>query len=406
MNSEALKSEENNEENNIQGLQEDLMSARKELSILYDVSNAMRTTLELNHILYIILTGVTSHAGLGFNRAILFLANKKERILEGKMVIGPESGEDANKIWKSIEAENKDMDDLISVYQSSKQAIESRFNQEIKKLKIPLNMETGGLLASAYFQGKPLNIHSNEISKYASDPLLSVFKTNELVIMPLKAKDKVNGIIIADNLFTRKPITENDLKIFMMLANQAGLAIENSQLYELVVHKSHTDSLTSLWNHGFFQDTLVLEIEKARQNNAHVGIVIIDVDNFKKLNDTWGHQNGDVVLTELAKILKDSSRENDYMCRYGGEEFSIILTQTNREQAYFIAERLRERIAQYNFPKFSSENFLKLTVSVGVAAFPEDAHTKEDLVMKADRAMYTAKFIGKNKTCVPEPENP
>jgi len=88
-------------------LQKDLNRTRKELSILYDISTAMRTTLELDHILYIILTGVTAHAGLGFNRAVLFLVNKKDRVLEGMMMIGPESGEDADKIWKSIERENK-----------------------------------------------------------------------------------------------------------------------------------------------------------------------------------------------------------------------------------------------------------------------------------------------------------
>src|SRR3989338_9967812 len=123
-----------------------LNRARKELSILYDASNAMRTTLELNHILYIILTGVTAHTGLGFNRAILFLMNKKERVLEGKMVIGPESGEEAKKIWKYIEQENHDLEDLISVHKSA-ESHPSALNKEIQNLRIPLN-EDGGLLAA------------------------------------------------------------------------------------------------------------------------------------------------------------------------------------------------------------------------------------------------------------------
>jgi len=379
--------------------QEQLERARQELAILYDISNAMRTTLELNHILYIILTSVTAHAGLGFNRAILFLVNKKERVLEGKMVIGPESGEDAAKIWKHIESENQDLEDLIAAYKISENT-DSPLNQQIQQLKIPLNAEGGGLLASAYFKGLPLHIQKETISQYAQDPLLKVFQTNELVIMPLKAKDKVNGLIIADNLFTQKPITKDDLKIFMMLANQAGLAIENSQLYEMVVHKSHTDSLTNLWNHGFFQDTLIKEIEKAKGLNGHLSLAIIDIDDFKKFNDTWGHQNGDSVLTELAKILKDFSREIDYVCRYGGEEFSIVLAETNRERAFIIAERIREQIAQHHFPVRSCDRPVKLTVSIGIAEFPADAHSKEELILKADKAMYTAKFIGKNKTCL------
>ena len=100
------------------------------------------------------------------------------------------------------------------------------------------------------------------------DPLLQVFQTNELVIMPLKVKNQVNGLIIADNLYTQKLITEDDLKIFSMLANQAGLAIENSRLYEMTKHKSHTDALTGLWNHGFFQNKLSDEVDKSIKNTS------------------------------------------------------------------------------------------------------------------------------------------
>lgn len=383
-------------------LQEQLDRANRELSILYDISNAMRTTLELNPILFIILTGVTAHTGLGFNRAILFLVNKKERCLECKMVIGPDSGEQADKIWKFIKSANQDMEDLIASDKVSQTPTQSSpLFESLRQLKAPL-VNDGSLLASAFVNGTPLHINREMISQYENDPLLKVFKTNELVIMPLKAKDKVNGLIVADNLYTQKPITSEELKIFMMLANQAGLAIENSRLYEMVVHRSHTDSLTNLWNHGFFQHTLSLELNKAKETHVPLSLAIIDIDNFKKLNDTWGHQNGDLVLQEIANILKESSRENDYVCRYGGEEFSIILTQMNKEQGFVIAERIRDKIAHYNFPKLSLFENLKMTVSIGIATFPQDAQTKEELIAKADKAMYIAKFGGKNRTCISE----
>lgn len=382
-------------------LQEQLERANRELSILYDISNAMRTTLELNPILFIILTGVTAHTGLGFNRAILFLVNKKERCLECKMVIGPDSGEQADKIWKYIKNANQDMEDLIASDKVSQTPTQSSLFESLKQFRAPLAND-GSLLTSAYVNGAPLHIHREMISQYENDPLLKVFKTTELVIMPLKTKDKVNGLIVADNLFTQKPITSEDLKIFMMLANQAGLAIENSRLYEMVVHRSHTDSLTNLWNHGFFQHTLSLELNKSKETNNPLSLAIIDIDNFKKLNDTWGHQNGDLVLQEIANVLRESSRENDYVCRYGGEEFSIILTQTSKELGYVIAERIRDKIAQYNFPKLSLFENLKVTVSIGIATFPQDAQTKEELIAKADKSMYIAKFGGKNRTCISE----
>ncbi|MBF0532933.1 MAG: sensor domain-containing diguanylate cyclase, partial [Candidatus Omnitrophica bacterium] len=229
---------------------------------------------------------------------------------------------------------------------------------------------------------------------------LQTLRTTELIIMPLKAKDIVNGLIIADNIFTQKNITESDLRIFMMLANQAGLAIENSQLYELVRQKSHTDALTTLWNHGYFQNKLYEEIEKARKNNSYLSLIMLDIDNFKTLNDTYGHQNGDIVLKEMARICKESSRTMDHACRYGGEEFSMILPQTTKEQAYTIAERIRQRIAEYGFTDFSLYETVKISVSIGIAAFPNDADNKQDLISQADRAMYKAKFSGKNRTFI------
>lgn len=381
-------------------LDKELARARRELSVLYEVSNAMRTTLDLNHILYIILTGVTSHTGLGFNRAILFLVNTATRCLEPKMAIGPESLEDAQKIWEYIAGHNQHLDDLIDEEKLDQNIGQGALFKSVELLKIPLSTTEDNLLLKAYVNGSSTHILQENIAKYAHDPLLQVFKTNELIIMPLKVKDQVNGLIIADNLYTQKPITPEDLRIFTMLANQAGLAIENSRLYEMIKHKSHTDAITNLWNHGFFQDKLTKEVDKAQKTRQPLSLIMIDIDNFKKLNDTYGHQNGDIVLKEMAHILRDSSRNGDYVCRYGGEEFSIILTQTTKELAYPIAERIRQKVAEHRFPAFSSDNQSRITVSIGLAACPEDAQTKENFIAQADKAMYVAKFSGKNKTCI------
>ena len=396
-----LNSMENNISLSNQNFKEQLRRAQRDLSVLYDISNAMRTTLELNHILYIILTGVTAHYGLGFNRAILFLVNKKERCLECKTVIGPESGEHAKRIWNFIKESNQDLEDLISAEKISQNSSQSATYDEIKHLKIPLEKDNSNLLLTAYHEGNCLHIEQNNIAQYQNDPLLKVFHTTELVIMPLKAKDQVIGLIVADNLFTQKTITQDDLRIFTMLANQAGLAIENSQLYELVVYKSHTDPITNLWNHGYFQHKLSEELQKAQASSLPLSLAIIDIDNFKQLNDAYGHQNGDIVLRDLANILRNASREIDYVCRYGGEEFSIILPQTNKQQGFDIAERIRSKTLEYNFPKFNTLE-VKITVSIGLASFPVDATTKEDLIAKADKAMYIAKFSGKNQTYLSE----
>lgn len=387
----------------VETLQGKLSRANRDLAVLYEISSAMRTTLDLDHILYIILTCVTAHTGLGFNRGILFLINGKERCLEPQMAIGPDSGEHAQKIWQYISDVKPPLEDLIKEENITPNIEQSSLLQSVKKLKISLDPNSPSPLARACHEGMPVHITPDKINQYGEDTFLQKFRTNELVIIPLKAKNKVNGLIVADNLFTQKPITQDDLRLFMMLANQAGLAIENAHLYELVQHKSHTDSITGLWNHGFLQDQLSLEIESARRHQRALTLLILDIDDFKKLNDTYGHHKGDVVLREIAQILKDCSRGNDYACRYGGEEFAVILTQTSQEQGMVIAERIRAKIAEHAFQlssdPASSGHKLHVTVSIGLGTFPEDATTKEDLIAKADKVMYIAKFSGKNRTC-------
>ncbi len=372
----------------------------RHLAILYEISNTMRTTLELDHILHIILTGVTSHLGLGFNRAILFLYNPKERILEPKMALGPESAEHAKKVWEYVSNTKQSLEALIDESRATQSARQSRLFEAIKNLKVPLTTNHN-VLANAFHAGTSSHLKEMELRQYLDDPFLNQFKTTELVIMPLKAKDKVNGLIVADNYFSKKPITDDDLKIFMMLANQAGLAIENSHLYEMVIHRSHTDSLTNLWNHGFFQNQMSEEIIKAQKNKDDLALIIIDIDNFKKLNDQHGHQTGDLVLHKIGEILKSSSREYDYVCRYGGEEFAVILPKTNQKQALVIAERMRQKVADEAI-KLKDGKELKTTISLGVAVFPLQAKTKEELISRADKSMYIAKFSGKNQVCCNE----
>lgn len=387
---------------NIDDLDNQLNRAKRELSVLYDISHAMRTTLELDHIMYIILTGVTSHTGLGFNRAILFLVSPNKSELEAKMAIAPESREHAGQIWSYIKESNQDLEDLIAHEKLTAIQKTSTLYKSIKKFKISLSDQDNHLFTRALRQGSVMHITKEEIAQHQDDPFFKFFQTSEMVIIPLKAKEKVNGLIIADNVFTQKPITDEDIKILEMIGNQAGLAIENSRLYEVVVHKSHTDSLTDLWNHGFFQYTLSAEIEKARNDKYPVSLLMIDLDNFKQFNDQYGHQIGDQVLCRLSKILKNSSRDSDCVCRYGGEEFSIILPNIGKEQAYEIAERLREEIAGHKFSQLNGYPDLGITVSIGLASFPDDADQKEDLISKADKAMYVAKFSGKNQTCLAE----
>jgi len=378
-------------------MKQELERTKIELGILYEISNAMRTTLRLDEILYIILTGVTAHIGLGFNRALLFLVNEKEGLVEGKMGIGPETGEEANRIWKQIEQEKMDLDDLISASKLS--TLDSNFNRQILHLKFPLQNKNENLLALAILEGMPLHLTPETIANYQNYPIIKFLKSEELVLIPLKAKDKINGLIVADNFITKEPITKDDIRMLAMLANQAGLAIENSQLYEKTVQMSHMDSLTDLWNHGYFQYLLQTELEKAKAMNAPLSLIMFDIDDFKIYNDTLGHQAGDRVLKELAELLKNQSRKMDHVCRYGGEEFTIILPQTDKNEAYLIAERLRMDIERHVFVDEETLPKKIFTASLGLAIYPEDGQSNAELIEASDKALYQAKHKGKNNTC-------
>jgi len=370
-----------------------------EFALLYEVSNAMRTTLKLDQVLYIILTALTSHEGLGFNRAMLFLVNEKESVLEGIMGIGPHTAEEAGKIWHAISTSKMTLDDFIASYDKFKRDPESKLNSIVKGIKIPLR-EDMGILALTILEGMPFEITTAEARSLVDHAIQKALNTDFFVTIPLKAKDKVLGAILVDNVFNKKPITKSDVKMLTMFANHAGLAIENSRLYEETVYLSNIDWLTKLWNYGKFQQHLSLEVEKAKLNETSVSLVMADVDNFKLYNDSFGHIKGDEALKEIAIILQNKSRKFDIVARYGGEEFAIIMPNTSKENSRLFAERLRSEVERLYAEREGLVPENHLTISCGIATFPEDASTKDELVSRADLSLYEAKRAGKNRICL------
>lgn len=156
------------------------------------------------------------------------------------------------------------------------------------------------------------------------------------------------------------------------------------------------DGLTELYNHRYFQDTLKNQIEISKRYGQPFSLIIIDIDYFKKFNDTYGHQSGDAVLRQVAQTLKKNSRTTDYVCRYGGEEMSIILPNTSAEEALFNAKRINKAVEESEF-QISPLESGKVTISVGVSTFPDNAETPQDLIEFADKGLYYAKEHGRNQ---------
>lgn len=190
--------------------------------------------------------------------------------------------------------------------------------------------------------------------------------------------------------------SDDDRDLLRSLASQATLALENIQLHVQVQRQAVTDELTGLVNHGRFQELLSGEIGQVRRYHHHVGLIMLDLDNFKRVNDTYGHQQGDVVLKQVARVLRESSRDADSPARYGGEELALILPHTDLEGTYAIAERVRQAIEHLRIPRLDHKGELQVTASVGVAA--ASSGDKDSLIAEADSALYAAKRAGKNRT--------
>jgi diguanylate cyclase (GGDEF)-like protein len=176
-------------------------------------------------------------------------------------------------------------------------------------------------------------------------------------------------------------------------------ALKNPKVIELAIYErtersAVTDGLTGLFNHAYFLQALRREIQRAKRHNLQVSLLLFDLDNFKKLNDTRGHLEGDKVLIKTAALVKENLREMDVPARYGGEEFAVILPDTPRTGAFVVADRIRRHIEQ-RFKR--SRKSAAVTISGGVACFPEDAATPEELIQKADQGLYRSKAEGKNR---------
>jgi len=195
-----------------------------------------------------------------------------------------------------------------------------------------------------------------------------------------------------------RAFTQNERELFHYLAEQAGRSMESVERHETATRESITDNLTGLSNRRAFDDALTGELERARRFGGTLGLVLIDLDNFKAINDTYGHPQGDLVLREVARVLRESSREIDHPARYGGEELALVLPGTDLEGAYNFAERVRERIEALQLARLGGVGTLRVTASCGVAAVPPTAADQSALVAAADRALYEAKRSGKNKS--------
>ncbi|MDO8662550.1 MAG: GGDEF domain-containing protein [Candidatus Omnitrophota bacterium] len=221
----------------------------------------------------------------------------------------------------------------------------------------------------------------------AKDADLSLYQGQ--VIFPLVIQQETLGYLAASD------ILEQDQEKFRILAQQFLIGAKRAHLYKRMQELSITDSLTGLFSRRHFLDRFKEELRRSKKFKYMFSFLMVDIDKFKTFNDKYGHLTGDAILREVAKTVKETIRQIDFVGRYGGEELSVILVETNKEQACFAAERIRRAIESKDIKVYDEE--LKVTVSIGIATFSDDGATLDELIEGADKALYMAKEAGRNR---------
>jgi diguanylate cyclase (GGDEF)-like protein len=219
---------------------------------------------------------------------------------------------------------------------------------------------------------------------------------NDLLLVPLMSGGAMIGFLSVRDPQDRRIPSVDKVRTLEVFATQAVTAVQSARQYEEIRRLTFIDALTPAFNHRYFQEALGREINRHSRSGRPLALAMLDIDNFKKINDTFGHPVGDEILKGLVDELMVNARDSDVVARYGGEEFAIIFPETSLQAAREAASRMRELVERREFPLPQFDRTLFITVSVGVAVFPADGTTSAELIARADAALYWAKKHGKN----------
>jgi len=326
----------------------------------------------LNIILFLIITIVFSL----FCREIIFARLKRQ---EANNTCLLNELNRLNEFKKSLNLENnllnKRFDDTLALYELTKDICKSLDEEKVfaifnKNLK------------------KYISVGDCQYIKDSAD----LIKYKNYTILPLNLEgSQIAGYLAVDRML------ETDKEKFGILTQQFLIGLRRSLLYQKVQGLTITDALTNVYCRRYFLERFSEELKRSRKNKLYLTFLMLDIDNFKQFNDRYGHLVGDAILRQVSKTILNAVRQIDFIGRYGGEEISIVLAETNIQQAIFAAERIRQSIAAEAIKVYDEK--LRVTVSIGVSTFPNNALNMQNLIEMADQALYLAKETGKNKVC-------
>lgn len=266
--------------------------------------------------------------------------------------------------------------------------------EKIKGLRLKIGEGVAGWVAK---EQKPLLVP--DVSKdprfYKKIDEISSFNTRSIICVPLTTRGKCLGVIELINKEEEDNFGPEDLILLTTMADYTAIAIENAKFFNKIQELTITDDLTKLYNQRFLHGRLEYEIERAKRFEYALSVIFIDLDHFKEINDTYGHLCGSKLLREAAMLFSGMIRSVDMACRYGGDEYLLLMPETTKKDALMIAEKLKNALGKNVFLRDESIN-ARLSGSFGVATFPDDANNKNDLIHMADNAMYRVKNSTRN----------
>ncbi len=388
-----------------------LREVERELEFRMAVTTAMLGTLDLEQILYIILSGITSGDGLGFNRSFLFLVDEAGRHLRVVMALGPTSREAAERIWETMERDRVSLTDLFRRHEAYRSNLEEHtltrqmgdFSLALDRLEplassqhalfVDREAPLVGILSRCLVNQSPYASNALTLYHEATGPGQDPMEFRYFAIVPLAMGGKLIGAVLADNIYSGTRVRSDMLPLVHGLANLASLAIERARLHAKTAAMAEVDGLTGVSNRRQYEVVLARTLELCRHSGQPLSIVVFDLDYFKQTNDEHGHLVGDQVLKDVARLIVENVRKSDHVARYGGEEFVVLLEATDTDTAGKVAEKLCQLV---KITSLADGLIRGLTLSAGVATTRGGA-SAEELFERADRALYQAKDQGRDR---------
>ncbi len=245
-----------------------------------------------------------------------------------------------------------------------------------------------------------IETHKKPIIRKSQRAFSKNYKTDSCVIAPLLCQDRVIGVLNLTDKTNGGSFTQEDIVLIELFSQLVGASIGNINLFEKIQRQATSDGLTGLVNHKTFYEILEKELWRSRRYGGQISLIMVDIDNLKKINDTYGHRTGDKVIKEISTKIKECIRQIDTAARYGGDEFAVILPNTSLAEATIVAERMVDAVS--HTPITWKKEQLILSISVGVGQYDADT-TPEDITSRSDQALYAAKKGGKNTVRIFEP---